>query len=127
MGKIPRRRVAVVGATGVAGQQFLVSLARHPWFELTVLAASSRSAGKTYTEAITEPSGNQKWGCDEPLPPQFAGMTVVDAAELDPGSVDLIFSAVESDAARVLEEGFAPHVPGGPSKTPAQGVPQNWQ
>ena len=111
MSKIPRRRVAVVGATGVAGQQFLVSLAQHPWFELTVLAASERSAGKTYTEAITEPSGNQKWGCDEPLPERFAGMTVINAAELDLGSVDLVFSAVESDAARVLEEGFAPHVP----------------
>ena len=40
----PRRRVALMGATGVAGQQFLVSLERHPWFELTTLAASSRSA-----------------------------------------------------------------------------------
>lgn len=111
MSNIPRRRVAVVGATGVAGQQFLVSLARHPWFELTALAASERSAGKIYVDAITEPSGIQKWGCDEPLPPGFAGMTVQNAAELDLDAVDLVFSAVESDAARVLEAGFAPHVP----------------
>ena len=111
MSNIPRRRVAVVGATGVAGQQFLVSLAQHPWFELTVLAASERSAGKTYTAAITDPAGQQRWGCEEPLPERFAGMTVVNAAELDPTSVDLIFTAVESDAARALEERFAPHVP----------------
>jgi aspartate-semialdehyde dehydrogenase len=107
----PRRRVAVVGATGVAGQQFLVSLANHPWFEVTALAASSRSAGKRYTDAITTAGGGVQWGCIEPLPAQFADTTVVDAAQLDPTSVDLIFSAVESEAAKVLETGFAPHVP----------------
>ena len=48
MDEKPRRRVAVVGATGVAGQQFLVSLGRHPWFEVAALAASHRSAGKAY-------------------------------------------------------------------------------
>ena len=111
MSENPRRRVAVVGATGVAGQQFLVSLAQHPWFELTTLAASERSAGKTYRDAISDAPGQLKWGCEEPLPEQFAAMTVLNAAELDPGSVDLIFSAVESDAARGLEAGFAPHVP----------------
>jgi aspartate-semialdehyde dehydrogenase len=105
-----RRRVAVVGATGVAGQQFLVSLADHPWFDVTVLAASPRSAGKTYTDAITE-QGSLRWGCDEPLPARFARETVIDAADLDLDSVDLVFSAVESEAARVLEERFAPEVP----------------
>jgi aspartate-semialdehyde dehydrogenase len=105
-----RRRVAVVGATGVAGQQFLVSLADHPWFEVTVLAASPRSAGKTYTDAITE-NGNLRWGCEEPLPARFESATVIDAADLDPGSVDLVFSAVESEAARLLEERLAPEVP----------------
>ena len=59
----PRRRVAVVGATGVAGQQFLVTLDQHPWFEVTTLAASSRSAGKLYREAITGPGGQLRWGC----------------------------------------------------------------
>ncbi len=106
-----RRRVAVVGATGVAGQQFLVSLANHPWFELSILAASERSAGRTYGEAITGPGGAQRWACDEPLPERFASLPVIDARALDPGSVDLVFSAVESDAARPLEEGLAPHVP----------------
>ena len=106
-----RRRVALVGATGVAGQQFLVSLADHPWFELTTLAASTRSAGKKYTDAITTPGGAAQWGCEEALPQQFADMTVVNAADLDLSKVDLVFSAVESDAARTLEASFAPEVP----------------
>ncbi len=72
MPEIPRRRVAVVGATGVAGQQFLVALASHPWFEVTALAASPLSAGKTYREAITEASGQLRWSCEESLPEQFA-------------------------------------------------------
>ena len=72
MPEIPRRRVAVVGATGVAGQQFLVALARHPWFEVTALAASPQSAGKTYRQAITEASGQLRWSCEESLPAQFA-------------------------------------------------------
>jgi aspartate-semialdehyde dehydrogenase len=107
----PRRRVALVGATGVAGQQFLVSLERHPWFELTTLAASSRSAGKVYTDAITDAGGGRQWFCEEPLPAAFARMPVVDSDTLDPSSVDLIFTAVESGAARALEERFAAQVP----------------
>ena len=111
MPEIPRRRVAVVGATGVAGQQFLVALANHPWFEVTALAASPQSAGKTYRQAITEASGQLRWSCEESLPAQFADRRVVDAAELDVAGVDLVFSAVESSAARVLEERYAPRVP----------------
>ncbi|MEE9609448.1 MAG: aspartate-semialdehyde dehydrogenase [Myxococcota bacterium] len=107
----PRRRVAVVGATGVAGQQFLVSLDGHPWFEVAALAASPRSAGKRYREAITGPTGQLRWGCEEPLPDAFASLTVDDARELDLGGVDLVFSAVESGEARALEERFAHHVP----------------
>ncbi len=106
-----RRRVALVGATGVAGQQFLVSLADHPWFELTTLAASPRSAGKTFTDAIATPGGSIQWGCEEPLPRNFADQVVVDAAELDLTEIDLVFTAVESDAAVDLEKRFAAHVP----------------
>jgi aspartate-semialdehyde dehydrogenase len=106
-----RRRVALVGATGVAGQQFLVSLANHPWFELTTLAASPRSAGKKYTDAIATPGGSVQWGCEEPLPGRFADQVIVDAAELDLENVDLVFTAVESDAAKGLEQRFAAHVP----------------
>jgi aspartate-semialdehyde dehydrogenase len=111
MEQIPRRRVAVIGATGVAGQQFLVSLENHPWFEVTALAASSRSAGKTYREAITTESGQSRWACEEPLPAAFAEHPVIDAQELDVGELDLVFSAVESEAARALEEQIAPEVP----------------
>ncbi len=107
----PRRRVALMGATGVAGQQFLVSLERHPWFELTTLAASSRSAGKAYTDAITDAGGQRQWFCEEPLPAAFARMPVVDSDAFDPSSVDLVFSAVESGAARALEERLAAQVP----------------
>ena len=106
-----RRRVAVIGATGVAGQQFLVSLGSHPWFEVVALAASPSSAGKSYRDAITAESGQQRWACEEALPPQFAEETVIDAADFDPTGVDLVFSAVESEAARALEESYAPEVP----------------
>jgi aspartate-semialdehyde dehydrogenase len=106
-----RRRVALVGATGVAGQQFLVSLADHPWFELTTLAASARSAGKKYTDAISTPGGSVQWGCEEPLPHQFADCIVADAAKLDLSDIDLVFAAVESDAAKELEPRFAAQVP----------------
>jgi len=111
MSESPRRRVAILGATGVAGQQFLVSLADHPWFEVTALAASARSAGRSYREAIADAHGHLRWGCQEPLPERFAARPVIDAAALDPDAVDLVFSAVESDAARSLEERLAPHVP----------------
>lgn len=111
MADVPHRRVAVVGATGVAGQMFLVALEAHPWFEVVALAASERSAGKSYADAITDASGAQRWGCEEPLPERFASMQVVDASRLDLDGVDLVFTAVESDAARRLEEKMAPHVP----------------
>jgi aspartate-semialdehyde dehydrogenase len=100
-----------VGATGVAGQQFLVSLEDHPWFEVVALAASERSAGKSFTDAITSESGQLRWVCEEPLPARFANQQVVDARDLDLSGIDLVFSAVESDAARALEEKLAPEVP----------------
>jgi aspartate-semialdehyde dehydrogenase len=106
-----RRRVAVVGATGIAGQQFLATLEDHPWFDVVALAASARSGGKPYRRAISDAQGALRWGCEEPLPPRFAEMPVVDAAKLDLADVDLVFSAVESGAARRLEESFAPRVP----------------
>jgi aspartate-semialdehyde dehydrogenase len=107
----PRRRVALLGATGVAGQQFLVTLRDHPWFDLRVLGASPRSACKSYRDAITDAGVHLRWGCEEPLPESLAEQCVIAADDLDPESVDLVFSAVESDAARGLEEGLAPQVP----------------
>ncbi len=104
-------KVAVVGATGVAGQQFLASLSGHPYFEITTLAASPRSAGKTFTQAITSEAGACQWFCAEPLAAEFARMKVLDAAQFDPTTVDLVFAAVESDAARELEPRFARATP----------------
>jgi aspartate-semialdehyde dehydrogenase len=102
-----RKKVAVIGATGVAGQQFLAALANHPWFDVTALAASERSAGKTYTDAITDAGGAFRWYGQEPLDPTFARMPVQDAAKLDASALDIVFSAVESDAARELEPLYA--------------------
>lgn len=106
-----RRKVAVVGATGIAGQQFLVSLADHPLFEVSALAASARSAGKTLRDALTTPRGALNWFCEEPLPPPFADMEVQDAAALDTSKLDLVFTAVESDAAREIEPRYAAEKP----------------
>jgi aspartate-semialdehyde dehydrogenase len=105
------KRVAVIGATGVAGQQFLASLSNHPVFEITALAASPRSAGKAYREAITAADGAVRWYCQEPLDPAFARLPVQDASTLDATAVDVVFSAVESDAARELEPRYAKTTP----------------
>jgi chromosome segregation protein len=85
----------VVGATGIAGQQFLAALPNHPDFEITVLAASSRSAGKTYLEALQEPSGSIGWWSDDELNSEYAKMMVQDASSFDPREVDLVFNAIE--------------------------------
>jgi aspartate-semialdehyde dehydrogenase len=106
-----RRRVAVVGATGVAGQQFLAALTGHPWFEVVTLAASARSAGMPYAEAIRDASGAQRWWATGEPAPEFLGLVVEDAARLDARAVDLVFAAVESDAARDLEPAYARAVP----------------
>lgn len=104
-------RCAVVGATGIAGQQFLAALQQHPLFEVVRLAASERSAGKRYREAITSPSGQEAWFLSEPLSPRFASMPVEDAQSLSLDDVDLVFAAVESDAAKELEPRYATRVP----------------
>jgi len=105
------RKVAVVGATGVAGQQFIAALQSHPWFTITALAASHRSANKSYGEALRAPNGAVRWYCDEAPDPRVLGLPVVDASELDPKGVDIVFTAVESDAAREIEPRLAQHVP----------------
>jgi len=100
-------QVGVIGATGMVGQRFLTLLAEHPWFQVTVLAASSRSAGKTYEQAVGE-----KWAFERPIPPQFKNMTVLDAeADMDTiaKNVDFVFCAVNMDKAKIraLEEAYA--------------------
>src|ERR1700752_461503 len=95
-----RKRVAVVGATGIAGQQFLVALDRHPWFEVVRLAASERSAGKTDGEAIRDArTGARRWGWPEEPPASVLDLPVANGDGLDLDGIDVVFSAVEADAA----------------------------
>jgi aspartate-semialdehyde dehydrogenase len=107
-----KKKVAVVGATGIAGQQFLVALERHPWFEVAALAASERSAGKTYGEAIRDAAtGARRWWCNEEPPAAMLSLTVQRAADLDLEGIDIVFSAVESDVAREIEPRYAATTP----------------
>lgn len=101
-------KVGVIGATGMVGQRFLRILENHPWFEVTVLAASPRSAGKTYAEAL-----GGRWAFeDAPMPEKYAEMTVLDA-EADVQKIaelaDFVFCAVNMDKAKIkeLEERYA--------------------
>lgn len=103
--------VAVVGATGVAGQQFVEALRGHPWFRITAVAASARSAGRSYRDALREPNGASRWYCEGDPDESVLDLTVQDAADLDPESVDVVFTAIESDAARELEPRLALHRP----------------
>ena len=66
-------QVGVVGATGMVGQRFVSLLAQHPWFHLAVVAASPRSAGKTYEEAV-----GSRWAMPDPMPEQVKNMVVLD-------------------------------------------------
>lgn len=105
------RKVAIVGATGVAGQQFVAALQNHPWFRITTLAASERSANKSYGDALRAPNGAVRWYCDEEPSPKVLALPVIEASTLDPSNVDIVFTAVESDAAREIEPRLAKHVP----------------
>src|SRR3954469_24329268 len=93
-------RCGLIGATGLAGQQFVTALQNHPWFELTGIAASPRSAGKPYAEALKAPNGMMGWFLSEPLPESIAKMIVQAGPELKAADFDLVFSAVESDVAK---------------------------
>lgn len=108
--KIP---VAVVGATGIAGQQVLAALDGHPYFEIAALAASERSAGRNFEEAITDAqSGMRRWYVDGGEPPRDAmRLEVQDANAMRLDGVKLVFAAVESEAARELEPIYAREVP----------------
>ena len=106
-----KKRVAVVGATGIAGQQFLAALHKHPWFEVVRLAASPRSAGKTYEEALRSPNGQVAWWQSEPIPPAYRHMRLESAPELVLSDVDIVFTAIDTDAARELEPLYAAQKP----------------
>jgi len=103
-----KKNVAVVGATGIAGQQFVAALSGHPWFRLTRLGASQRSAGKRYREALEDPStGQLRWWADGEPPAEFDDLPVCEASDMAVDDVDLVFSAVESDVAKKLEPKYA--------------------
>ncbi len=99
-------RVGIIGCTGMVGQRFVLLLHQHPWFRVTALAASSRSAGKTYEEAV----GN-RWMMEEPMPDSLRKLTVLDAAHTEEvaSQVDFVFCAVNMPKAEIkaLEEAYA--------------------
>jgi len=103
MGKMS---VGVIGATGMVGQNYLRLLRDHPWFEVTHVAASPRSAGKTYAQAVTG-----RWVMDEDIPEGVANLVVGDASDVEEAKsrCELVFSAVDMDkqAVRELEETYA--------------------
>ena len=106
-----KKRVAIIGVTGSVGQEFVLSLNNHPWFQVTQIAASERSAGKKYTESIRESSGIIRWDVGGEIPEYIKEMTVKTVDELDVSQLDLVFSAVESEAARDIETKMAADVP----------------
>ena len=106
-----KKRVAIIGVTGSVGQEFVQSLDNHPWFEVTQIAASERSAGKRYMDAIKNPSGIIAWDVEGEIPEYIKEMTVRSIDELDTSQLDLIFSAVESVAARDIETKMAEKLP----------------
>ena len=100
-------KVGVIGCTGMVGQRFITLLENHPWFQLTAVAASARSAGKTYEEAAS-----LRWAMDVPIPEDAKGLVILDA-EADAAKlaeqVDFCFCAVDmkKEEIRALEEKYA--------------------
>ena len=99
-------RVGILGATGMVGQRFITILADHPWFEICVLAASSRSKGLKYSEAV-----EGRWKLEIPMPEKVKDMLVYDVADIDYISkeVDFVFSAVDmtKEEIKAIEEAYA--------------------
>ena len=99
-------RVGILGATGMVGQRFITLLADHPWFEVTTLAASPRSAGKTYAEAV-----GKRWKMDGPIPEKIAGMVIRNVQDVESvaADVDFCFSAVDmkKEEIKAIEEAYA--------------------
>ena len=99
-------RVGILGATGMVGQRFISLLENHPWFEVVTLAASPRSAGKTYEEAVGD-----RWKMDTPMPEAVKKIVVHNVNEVEEvaKTVDFVFSAVDmsKDEIRAIEEAYA--------------------
>ena len=102
-------KVGIIGATGMVGQRFALLLADHPWFDVCLLAASPRSKGKKYAEAV-----DGRWAMKEPIPEKFKDMVIYSATEdveEITSKVDFVFCAVDmkKDEIRALEEEYARH------------------
>lgn len=99
-------KVGVVGATGMVGQRFVSLLEHHPWFEVVKLAASPRSAGKSYREAL-----GGRWAMSTPIPESMADLVMYDASDVEKMAegLDFVFCAVDmkKDEIRALEERYA--------------------
>ncbi len=99
-------RVGILGGTGMVGQRFISLLENHPWFEVTTIAASPRSAGKTYEEAVGD-----RWKMTTPMPEAVKKIVVMDVTEVEKVAkeVDFVFSAVDmsKDEIRAIEEAYA--------------------
>ena len=85
-------KVGILGGTGMVGQRFISLLENHPWFEVTTIAASPRSAGKTYQEAVGD-----RWKMDTPMPEAVKNIVVMNVNEVEKvaSEVDFVFSAVD--------------------------------
>ena len=99
--------VGIIGATGMVGQRFATLLENHPWFDVKVLAASPRTAGKTYKEAV-----GARWCMDRPIPEKMADLVIMNATEdveKIASQVDFVFCAVDmnKDEIKALEEKYA--------------------
>ena len=99
-------QVGILGGTGMVGQRFISLLEDHPWFEVKVIAASPRSAGKTYKEAVGD-----RWKMSTPMPEAVKDIVVMNVNEVDKvaSQVDFVFSAVDmtKDEIRAIEEAYA--------------------
>jgi len=103
---VNKLKVGIVGGTGMVGQRFVALLENHPWFEVTSIAASANSAGKTYEEAT-----EGRWKLSTPMPDSVKNIIVKDASQVEnvASDVDFIFCAVDmkKDEIRALEEAYA--------------------
>ena len=99
-------RVGILGGTGMVGQRFISLLENHPWFEVTTIAASPRSAGKTYEEAVGD-----RWKMDTPMPEAVKKIVVMNVNEVEKvaAEVDFVFSAVDmtKEEIRAIEDAYA--------------------
>src|SRR5438132_13696767 len=104
-------RVGILGATGLAGQQVLAALERHPWFTVTAVGASESSAGKSLGDALRDPSGASRWFAEGRPDASLLSLPCLNDEQLLAQPLDLVFSAVSKEVAAVREPRCAEPVP----------------